>query len=123
MNPSRKPLVWVGSSKKDLLNLPREIQKAIGYSLNIAQRGMKDDDAKPLLGFGGASVFEIVKSDGYGTYRGVYTVKFQEAVYVLHVFQKKSKSGIKTPKIELDLINSRLRDAYYIHNGNLNYEK
>ncbi|HXF28493.1 MAG TPA: type II toxin-antitoxin system RelE/ParE family toxin [Chlamydiales bacterium] len=81
----------------------------------MAQQGFKDEDTKPLLGFGGCSVLEIVKSDGHGTYRSVYTVRFSDAVYVLHVFQKKSKTGIKTPKPDMDLIQSRLSDAQYIH--------
>lgn len=111
----RKPVIWVGSSKKDLLELDKEVQRMIGYSLNKAQKGFKDEDTKPLKGFGGASVLEIVKKDVSGTYRAIYTVKFKEALYVLHVFQKKSKSGIKTPKQEIDLIENRLKSAQLIH--------
>ena len=119
MTSSRKPLAWVGSSKSDFLRLPQQIQRMMGYALNIAQQGAKDDDAKPLHGFGGCSVLEIVKSDGVGTYRAVYTVRFEDAMYVLHVFQKKSKSGIKTPKLDMDLIQSRLKDAQYIHDNRM----
>lgn len=111
----RKPIVWVGSSKKDLLKLSEEVQSMLGYSLNLAQQGLKDVDSKPLKGFGGASVLEIIKADPGGTYRAIYTVKFVEAIFVLHVFQKKSKSGIATPKIELDMISNRIKDALNIH--------
>lgn len=86
-----KPLVWVGSSKRDLIALPVPIRKFFGHALDFAQRGDKHDAAGILKGFGGAGVLEIVKDDRGGTYRGVYTVKFKEAVFVLHVFQKKSK--------------------------------
>jgi len=112
---NRKPLVWIGSSKKDLLELPREVQRTIGHSLNLAQIGQDDPDAKPLKGFTGTGVREIVKNDSDCTFRGVYTVKFKDAIYVLHVFKKKSKSGIKTPKIEVDLIKDRLKAAKQIH--------
>lgn len=111
----RKPIVWVGSSKKDLLELPRELQRMIGHSLNLAQLEQADRDTKPLKGFTGSSVREIVKNDSDSTYRAVYTVKFKEAIYVLHVFKKKSKSGIKTPKSEIDLIKDRLKAAQQIH--------
>jgi phage-related protein len=76
-----------------------------------AQFGRKHSSAKPLSGFGGASVLEIVENFDGDTYRAVYTVKFAELIYVLHVFQKKSKSSIKTPKNEIDLIKQRLRAA------------
>jgi phage-related protein len=113
---SRKPITWVGSSKKDLLELDREVQRMIGHSLNLVQQGLKDDDSKPLKGFGGGSVLEIVKNDSDRTYRAVYTVRFKEAIYVLHVFQKKSKNGIKTSKQDMDLVERRLKDAQRIHN-------
>lgn len=106
----------MGSSKRDLLALPREVQKMIGHSLNLAQQEKEDDDCKIFTGFGGGSVREIVKDDPGGTYRAVYTVRFKEAIYVLHVFQKKSKSGIKTPKQELELIEKRLKEAQCLHN-------
>lgn len=111
----RIPLDWIGSSKRDLLALPKEIQRMFGYSLNIAQQGEKDDDTKPLKGFGGCSVLEIVKNDADGTYRAVYTVKFKDILYVLHVFQKKSKKKIKTPQQDIELIKSRLIDAKRMH--------
>lgn len=83
----------------------------MGFALHQAQKGLKSDHAKPFKGFGGASVLEIVEMDESGTYRAVYTVKFKEIIYVLHVFQKKSKSGIATPKQQIDLIRSRLKQA------------
>jgi phage-related protein len=123
MEASRKPVVWVGSSKRDLLKLPRGVQKMMGYSLNVAQQGLEDDDTKPLLGFGGRSVLEIVKNDESGTFRSVFTVRFEDAIYVLHVFQKKSKTGIKTPKQDMELIRSRLQDAQYIHEARMKGNK
>ncbi len=106
-----KPLVWVGSSKKDLLALPAEVRKFFGHALDFAQRGDQHNAAKVLKGFGGAGVLEIVEDDVGGTYRAVYTVKFQEAVFVLHCFHKKSKSGIATPKEEMDIVRARLKVA------------
>jgi phage-related protein len=93
-----KPLVWVRSSKDDLKKFPRTAQSHLGFALKVAQSGGKHPDAKPMKGFGGASVIEIVEDYDSDTYRAVYTVKFAEAIYVLHAFQKKSKSGIATPK-------------------------
>jgi phage-related protein len=106
---SEKQLIWVGSSKRDLMDLPLEVRKFFGHALDFAQRGDKHDAAKPLTGFGGAGVLEVVEDDADGTYRAVYTVKFEEGVFVLHCFQKKSKSGIATPKEDIDLIRTRLK--------------
>jgi phage-related protein len=106
-----RPLIWVGQSKKDLLTLPAGVRKFFGHALGFAQRGDRHDAAKPLRGFGGSGVVEIVEDDAGGTYRAVYTVKFAEAVFVLHCFQKKSKSGIATPKEDLDTIRARLKVA------------
>jgi phage-related protein len=108
---SEKPLVWIGSSKRDLMDLPLEVRKFFGHALDFAQRGGQHDAVKVLKGFGGAGVLEIVEDDVGGTYRAVYTIKFKEAVFVLHVFQKKSKSGIATPKPDMDLIHARLKVA------------
>jgi len=91
----------------------------MGYALFLAQMGRKHPDAKPLRGFGGASVLEVVENYRGGTYRAVYTVKFAEAVYVLHAFQKKSKSGITTPKRDVELIKARLQDAQAHHDGRM----
>lgn len=106
-----KPLFWVASSKKDLKSLPEKVQDSFGYALHVAQRGEKHDDAKPLKGFGGASVLEVVDNFDGDTFRAVYTVRFADVVYVLHVFQKKSRAGIATPKQEIDLIRTRLKLA------------
>jgi phage-related protein len=110
-----KPVVWIGSSKEDLRGLPERVQDMFGYALFLAQTGKRHPDAKPLKGFGGASVLEVVEDYRSDTYRAVYTVKFPEAVYVLHVFQKKSKHGIATPKQELELIKDRLKRAIEFH--------
>ena len=97
-NNPEKQLVWLGSSKKDLMALPRGVRKFFGHALDFAQCGQLHSAAKVLKGFGGSGVLEIVDHDQGNTYRAAYTVKFREAVFVLHVFQKKSKSGIATPK-------------------------
>jgi phage-related protein len=106
-----KPLHWVGSSKKDLLTMPGDVIDVFGFALHLAQTGKKHEQAKPLRGFGGASVLEVVEDHVGGTYRAVYTVKIADAVYVLHCFQKKSNQGIETPKQEMDLIRERLKAA------------
>jgi len=110
-----KPLVWVRSSKEDLKTFPRTAQSHLGFALKVAQSGGKHPDAKPMKGFSGASVVEIVEDFDGNTYRAVYTVKFAEAIYVLHAFQKKSKSGIATPKHDLDLIEERFKRAKELH--------
>ena len=106
-----KPLAWVGSSKRDLMTMPVPIRKFFGHALDFAQRGDKHDASKVLKGFGSAGVLEIVEDGRSGTYRAVYTVKFKEAIFVLHVFQKKSKHGIATPKPDIDIIRERLKVA------------
>lgn len=106
-----KELFWVGDSKVGLKEFPREVQRVMGRALDVAQRGGKAFNAKPLKGFGGAGVLEVVDDHDGDTYRAVYTVRFADAVYVLHSFQKKSKRGVATPKRELDLIRRRLAAA------------
>ncbi len=106
-----KPLRWIGSAKRDLLAMPDEVQQVFGYALYHAQTGSLYPSAKPLRGFGSAGVVEIVEDRRGNTYRAVYTVRFADAVYVLHCFEKKSKHGIETPKREMDLIRARLKDA------------
>jgi phage-related protein len=106
-----KPLVWVGSSKKDLGALPPSVIDVFGYALYLAQTGGRHEQTKILRGFGDAGVLEVIESTHRSTYRAVYTVRFSDAVYVLHVFQKKSKSGVSTPKPDLDLIEERLKQA------------
>lgn len=111
-----KPIIWIASTKEVLISLPDEVQDEIGHALYQAQKGKKSDKAKPFKGFGSAAVLEIVENDAAGTYRAVYTVKFKEAIAVLHVFQKKSKQGKATTKQDLDLIKSRFKLAEQIYN-------
>ena len=106
-----KPLIWVASAKRDLKAMPEDVQDSFGYALHLAQVGLKSDQAKPLKGFGSAGVLEVVENSENGTYRAVYTVRFGQAVYVLHCFQKKSTHGIATPKPDMDVITSRLKAA------------
>jgi phage-related protein len=91
--------------------LPVGVRKFFGYALNCAQNGEQHDASKVLKGFGSAGVLEVLEDDADGTYRAVYTIKFKEAVFVLHRFQKKSKSGISTPKKDMDIIQARLKVA------------
>jgi phage-related protein len=111
MDKSYKHILWVGSSKKDLMAMPDEIRSAFGFALYLAQQGKKHQNAKPLKGFTGAGVLEVVEDCLGDTFRAVYTVKIAENIYVLHCFQKKSKRGIETPKQEIDLIRDRLKMA------------
>src|SRR5713101_7120847 len=106
-----KPLRWIGSSKEDLSEFPKEVRGRVGVALWQAQTGGKAPYAKPLKGFGDAGVLEIVDDFDGNTFRAVYTVRFAKAVYVLHAFQKKSKRGITTPRAELELIDQRLKRA------------
>jgi len=106
-----KPLEWIASSYKDLMALPPDVRRRFGYALSLAQMGDQGDAVKVLKSFGGAGVLEVVEDDAGGTYRAVYTVKFVEAVFVLHCFQKKSKNGIATPKVDMDIIRARLKVA------------
>jgi len=107
----QKPLFWIGRSYEDLLDCPDEVRRTFGFALGLAQAGGKYVDAKPLAGFGGAGVLEVVEDHRGDTFRCVYTVKFAGAVYVLHAFQKKSKAGIKTPRQEIELVRERLKRA------------
>jgi phage-related protein len=109
--------------KADLSVFPEDVKDSIGFALYVAQQGGKHRDAKPLRGLGGAGILEIVDDFDGNTYRAVYTVRFAGRVYVLHVFQKKSKTGIKTPKAEISLIQSRLKRAEQEHNAWLEHQK
>lgn len=113
--PKRKPVVWMGSSRVDLKTFPEDVQAHIGYALYGAQCGEEFATIKALKGFGGRSVLEIVAPHESDTFRAVYTVRFKDAIYVLHAFQKKSKRGIATPKPDVDLIRQRLADATRLH--------
>jgi phage-related protein len=106
-----KPLIWMGSSKKDLVALPPNVVNVFGYALFLAQSGKRHGHTNVLSGFGDASVLEVIESGAGSTYRAVYAVRFETAVFVLHVFQKKSKSGAATPKPDMDLIHERLKRA------------
>ena len=109
-----KPVIWVGSSKKELKSFPREVQRNIGQALFTAQAGGTDPAAKPLKGFKGTTVMEIIESYRTDAYRTIYTVKFGDYVFVLLAFQKKSKTGIKTPKTVIDRLKARLSEAKHI---------
>jgi phage-related protein len=111
MLDQEKPLKWIGSSYKDLMDLPAKVRQFFGFALSLAQAGDRHDATKVIKGFGGTGVLEVLEDDAGGTYRAVYTVKFAEAVFVLHCFQKKSKRGIATPKEDMDIIHARLKIA------------
>jgi phage-related protein len=110
-----KPVEWIGSSYKDFRSFPDLVQDVMGFALYQAQIGRMHGSAKPLKGFGGAGVVEIVDDHQGDTYRAVYTVKFDSAIYVLHAFQKKSKKGIKTPQDDIELVKRRLKAAEADH--------
>src|SRR5258707_5888061 len=120
MNGSARPVIWVGSSRRNLCGFPREVRREIGQALFTAEQDETDPSAKPLRGFGGGAVLEIVADQVGGTWRAVYTVRFREAIYVLHAFQKKSKKGIATPKADVDLIRRRLTEAQRLHSERQN---
>lgn len=106
-----KPVIWIGSSKRDLLHMPEKVVTNFGYALFQAQSGAHPDIAKPLKGFGGVEVLELIENYRSDTFRAVYTVRFSEAIVVLHCFQKKSTKGISTPKQEINLIKNRFKLA------------
>jgi phage-related protein len=106
-----KPLFWVASSRKDLITMPSEVQDTFGYALYLAQTGGKHSQAKPLRGFGHAGVLEVVEDLHGNTFRAVYTLRFGNAVYVLHCFQKKSTRAIQTPQHDIAMIRTRLMAA------------
>jgi phage-related protein len=114
---SLKPVIWVGSSRKDLRAFPDPVQDHMGYALYVAQRGGKHRDTKTLSGFGGAGVVEVTKDYRGDTFRAVYTVQHAGTVYVLHAFQKKSKTGRETPRRDMEAIRQRLREAKQIAKG------
>ena len=115
MESEPKPVRWIGTSLRDLRSFPRAVRIDIGHALFTAQEGKTDPAAKPLKGFGAASVLEIVASHHGNAWRAVYTVRFQDAIYVLHAFQKKSTKGIATPSREIELIKRRLAEAERDH--------
>jgi phage-related protein len=114
---TEKPLVWLGSSYRDLMAMPGPVRQFFGHALGRAQQGERHESAKVLRGFGGAGVLEVIKDEAGGTFRAVYTVRFQAAVFVLHVFQKKSRRGVETPNEDMALIRARLKIAEVYSRG------
>ena len=113
--PTPKPVLWICSSLDDLREFPDDVQDEMGFAIYQAQLGGKHVSAKPLKGFGGAGVLEVVEDHDGSTYRTVYTVKLSSAVYVLHAFQKKAKKGIRTPDEEIEKVKKRLKKAIEDH--------
>jgi phage-related protein len=111
MDAKQKEAAWLGSSKEVLRSFPKPVRRKLGHAVWEAQLGRFPHGAKPLHGFGGASVVEILADHDGNAYRAVYTVRFADFVYVLHVFQKKSKKGVKTPANVVELIRKRLKIA------------
>jgi phage-related protein len=108
--PPEKPLHWIGSSKKDLLTFPEKVVDHFGYALGVVQLGGVPPSAKAWKGEG-PGVFELVENFRTDTWRVVYTARFEKAIYVLHCFQKRSPSGVRTAKTDVDLIHERLKSA------------
>ena len=113
--PAIKPILWIGGTKDDLSHLHEDVRDAVGQALFEAQKGGKHTSVKPLSGYGDARVLEIVLDHAGHTFRTVYTVRWPGRVYALHVFQKKSKSGSRTPRADMNLINSRLKRLNALH--------
>ena len=110
----QRPLLWIASSKRDYMGFPPQVQDGFGFELFLVQTGQHPPSAKPLKGLGSGTLELIENFDG-DTCRAVYTVRFSEAVYVLHAFKKKSKSGSKTPQVDIELIKRRLKVAAEEH--------
>ena len=110
MEHSPRPVIWLGDTRKTMRAFPKIVQQEMGGAIFIAQCGGMPDNAKPLKGLG-SGIIEIVERYDTDTYRVVYVVRFKNAIYILHTFQKKSKKGIKTPKQDIDLIKKRLQQA------------
>ena len=123
MKKERKPIEWIGSSLKDLRAFPEEVKDVMGVALDVAQQGEKHESTKPLQGFGGAGVLEVIDDFDGDTYRAIYTVKLKGVVYVLHAFQKKSKKGVSTPKEEIDLVKKRFKSAEEHYRENYEMEQ
>jgi phage-related protein len=119
MDKNIKTLEWIGTAKKDLFAMPDDVKRAFGFALHLAQVGQMHVHTKVLKGFGSAGVLEVVENSSGGTYRAVYTVKFEGVVYVLHCFQKKSTQGISTPKPDMEIIRERLKAAERLANGGI----
>ena len=111
MTKSEKSVTWMGSALKDLRSFPDEVKQVFGVAIYFAQRGGKHPQAKPMKGYKGGGVLEIVEDYDRNTYRCIYTVRFSNKIYILHAFQKKSQKGIATPQPDLDVINRRLQEV------------
>lgn len=111
MSKNEKPIEWIGGSYKDLLKMPAEVRKNFGHALHLAQNNDRHQSTKTLRGFGGSDVIEILEDYNSDTYRAIYTTRFQGKIFVLHCFQKKSKNGNSTPKVEIETIRTRLNIA------------
>ena len=118
-----KEVVWVGSSLQDIKSFPDSVKQTMGFALFQAQRGGKHLQAKVLKGFKGSGVLEVVEDYDGDSFRMMYTVRFSDAVYVLHSFQKKSKKGIETPKHEMDMVEARLKIAAKLHESRQKQKK
>src|SRR5258708_11737256 len=112
-------MVWIGSSRRDMRGMPKDVRRSFGVALYAVQIGETPPIAKVLKGFGSAGVLELIEDDAGGTYRAVYTVRYATAIYVLHVFQKKSKQGRATPQRDINVIKERLKRAGEIHAAKL----
>lgn len=110
-----KPVFWIGRTKSELSALAQDVRDEVGQALFEAQKGGRHVSAKPLSGYGDAAVLEVMVDHRGDTFRVVYTVRWKSGIYVLHVFKKKSKSGIATPRAEMDLIDSRLKRLCDMH--------
>lgn len=108
--PPIRPIVWIGASKKNLQDFPRDVQKLIGDELQLIQFGAMPTNTKPFKGVG-SGVFEIAIRYATDAYRAVLAVQLGKKIYVLHSFQKKAKKGIATPKMDVDLIKQRYSEA------------
>ncbi|HEU0047224.1 MAG TPA: type II toxin-antitoxin system RelE/ParE family toxin [Nitrososphaera sp.] len=117
---AERPVIWMGSSRGDVRGFPLQVRRDIGYALYAAQQGETDPASKPLQGFGGGAVLEIIVRHRGDTWRAVYTVRYPEAIYVLHAFQKKSKRGIATAKKDMELVRQRLSEAEKLHRARQN---
>ncbi len=115
MGCGTRPIIYLGSSRKDLKKLHSDVRDVFAQGLYAASLGKSPIGSKILKGFGGRHVVELREDHRSATYRAVYTVRFKEAIYVLHVFKKKSTKGIATPKKDKDVIEKRLRDAVSHH--------
>lgn len=117
-----RALRWIGSARRDFGDFPVDVQSQFGFELFLAQTGQHPPSAKPLKSFG-SGVIELIENFDGDTYRAIYTVRFETAVYVLHSFKKKSKGGIKTPKGDIAMVRTRLRDAAADNDEKLKKEK